>query len=100
MHRPGPAGLRVDELARFRKQLQDLYRTLEGEARLESIEDWLNIVATGDGLGHVNVVGSAMDEPGMGNELRFRLQLDQTYLPAIIDSLLEVEAAFPILGKP
>jgi hypothetical protein len=41
-----------------------------------------------------------MDEPGMGNELRFRLQLDQTYLPAIIDSLLEVEAAFPILGKP
>jgi hypothetical protein len=94
------AGLRVDELANFREQLQVLYRTLEGEARLQSIENWLILVAKGDGLGHIEVVGAAMDEPGTGNELRFRLELDQTYLPEIIDSLAQVEAAFPVLGRP
>jgi hypothetical protein len=94
------AGLRVDELVRFREELQDLYRTLKGEARLDSMEQWLRLTATGDGIGHVEVVGSVKDQPGTGNELRFTLKIDQTFLPEIIDGLLRIEQAFPILGKP
>lgn len=94
------AGLRADELVSFREQLQELHRTLEGEAKLESLENWLILVATGDGLGHVEVTGAARDEPGMGNELRFGFTSDQTFLPEIIDALLQVEQLFPVLGAP
>lgn len=94
------AGLRMEELVRFREQLQELYRTLEGEARLDSMEGWLHLIATGDGKGHIGVTGTVKDEPGMGNQLKFRLEIDQTFLPEIIDELVRIEEAFPILGQP
>lgn len=94
------AGLRADELRRFRQELDTLYEKLVGSARLESMEDWLGLVFVADGLGHVAVTGWVKDEPGIGNELTFRLSVDQTHLPGILHSLRQVEAAYPVLGKP
>ncbi len=94
------AGLRTEELRSFREGLEKLYKTLEGEARLDSMEEWLSLDCRGDGLGHVEVRGSVRDEPGVGNELTFRLSLDQTFLPPIITSLSGVEAVYPVLGRP
>jgi hypothetical protein len=36
----------------------------------------------------------------LGDSMRFRLDIDRTYLPPIIDALRAVENAWPILGKP
>jgi hypothetical protein len=34
----------------------------------------------------------------MGEVLRFRMEIDRPYIPAIVDALLSVEAAGPMLG--
>lgn len=94
------AGLRIEELRTFRGELENLHETLVGEARLKSMEGWIGLTCLGDGRGHVEVTGYVRDEPGIGNELRFHLTIDQTFLPGIIAELHGVERAFPVLGKP
>lgn len=93
------ASLRVDEFERFLAEVRDLQGDLEGTARFEAMEDWLEIVLRGDGLGHIGVEGMARDEPGRGNTLTFRLATDQTFLPPLIAELADVLAEFPILGQ-
>jgi hypothetical protein len=94
------AGLRSEELVSFRAGLEAIHDSLTGEAKLDSLEGWVTLTLTGDGAGHVSVDGAVNDRPGMGNELRFRLELDQTYLPEIIDDLRRIESAFPVLDQP
>jgi hypothetical protein len=94
------AALRVDELQRFRQGLEVLYRTVKGTARLESMEDWINLQVKVDGFGHVTVEGQVQDQPGVGNRLLFEIaDLDQTDLPPVIEGLTAIEAAYPILGQ-
>ena len=91
------ADLRTDELRQFREALETLYGQRAGEAVLESMEEWIRLTVAWDSLGALRVEGVASDRPGVGSELRFRLAgLDQSYLPAIIESLREVEHAYPV----
>lgn len=92
------AGLRGDELKSFRQELQTLYERLDGRAELRSLEGWLSLDLVGDGVGHIRVEGEMQDRAGEGNRLSFRLELDQTFLPPIIESLRAVEATYPLLG--
>jgi hypothetical protein len=94
------AGLRCEELERFRQQLRELHTTLTGTAELTSMEDWLHVQLVGDGLGHVAVTGSVMDRPGIGNRLEFTFAIDQTDLPTLIAALDEINQKFPVLGSP
>ena len=95
------AALRVDELQRFRKQLEVLYLTVAGSAHLESLEEWITLDVKVDGFGHITVDGQIQDRPGMGNRLLFHIgELDQTDLPPVIEGLAAIEAAYPILGQP
>ena len=91
------AGLRAEELVGFRHGLDVLYESLQGEAVLDSLEDWLHLRAVGDGYGHVKIAGEVTDSPGTGNRLAFELRLDQTFLPAIIDALRTIEEHYPVL---
>lgn len=94
------AGLRCDELQRFRQELAVLNETLTGTAELSSLEDWVNLRLTADSLGHVAVAGAVMDEPGIGNRLEFTFSIDQTFLPPIIGALDEIARRFPVLDGP
>jgi hypothetical protein len=95
------AALRANELSSFREQLEEAYTNFGGIARLTSLEDWLDLTVEVSASGHVDIKGTLTDEPGVGNTLAFEIHdLDQTQLPAIIDSLKEIAAAFPVLGKP
>jgi hypothetical protein len=95
------ADLRVDELADFRAQLERLYEVVEADAAFETMERWLDLQFHGDGLGHIEVTGEMYNQAGqMGDSLRFRLEIDRTYLPSIIDALQAVETEWPILGRP
>jgi hypothetical protein len=50
-------------------------------------------------LGGIAVEGVIKDQVSDGNTLRFQFNIDQTFLPAIIDDLCEVESAFPTRCK-
>jgi len=91
--------LRGTDLATFQAELTALYNTLSGSALLRTREDWLSIEMIGDGKGHIIAKCAVTDNPGIGNTLQFKLELDQTFLPTILEALSELRALFPIVGS-
>jgi hypothetical protein len=96
------ASLRTDELRQFRVALEKAYKSLEGEAVLDSMEEWLQVKLVLDRAGHVRITGVLADRVGdIGNRLNFRIEgIDQSYLPSTIDALGYLEERFPVLGSP
>ena len=92
--------IRTEDLARFLPRLESLYQTQEGEALFDTLEGWLDLRVIAAGRGHIEVRGQMIDDPVGGNELAFRLAIDQTYLPPIIAQIRAALEAFPILGRP
>lgn len=79
----------------FRTQLEALHKTLSGSAAFDTIERQLKINCVGNERGGIAVDGIVQDRVGDGNELRFRFDIDQTYLPRIIQELRTIESEFP-----
>lgn len=95
------ADLRTDELARFRTELESVCRHLTGEAVLSSLDGWVTVRVGCEANGSLRITGEADDQPAVGNQLRFRIDgLDQSYLPAIIAALAEVEERHPVRSSP
>jgi hypothetical protein len=96
--------LRSNEFAEFHDQLQKLYKDKEAPpAHFDSMEPWLQFtVERLDRLGHLRVAGRAQAEPFFEghNILQFVLELDQTYLPRVLDELDEILKEFPVIGSP
>lgn len=93
------ACLRTNEFKTFREGIDPLYRSLKGTALFASMEGWVDIQVTGDGLGHFQARCTLMDAPGIGNSLKFDLQFDQTELVVISKSLIRIEESFPVIGQ-
>lgn len=68
-----------------------LHEKLEGTASLIPIEPNLEVSFTGDGKGHIEVNGIARNHFQTGTKLSFHLDLDQTFLPAIIEGLEAID---------
>ena len=81
------------ELSGLAADLAQLHTKLTGTAQLRPIEPFLELVFSGDGKGHVVVKGTAQNQLSGGTMLIFRLELDQTDLPVIVDSLRSSEPA-------
>jgi hypothetical protein len=81
--------IRTDELEGFHQQLVRLYERLTGEAELVTMERWLGLRVVGDGRGHLEARGTLRDDPALGNTLDFRLYLDQTQLPPVLQQMAE-----------
>jgi hypothetical protein len=90
--------LRSDEFRAFLDEVEALSRTLEGTASFSTMERQIALSLAGDGKGHVRVTGEAADTVAADDRLLFRLDIDQTYLPAICRSLEVILAAFPVVG--
>jgi hypothetical protein len=91
-----PAQLRIEELQAFRAGLELIRDTLSGVAELHSMDGWLTLSVQCSASGSLLVSGSADDNPGIGNKLRFEIAgMDQSFLRDLIDQLQEVEHAFP-----
>jgi hypothetical protein len=80
---------------RFEHQLRELHRALKGKAEFSSYEGQFDLELTGDGMGHILVRGEAMDVAGIGNTLKFQLELDQTDLPAMLRQVAAIVATHP-----
>ncbi len=90
------ATIQTAELDRFLTQLRPLYKTLRGTAEFSTLEGQLHLLLVGDGKGHMELTGEAEDQAGGSNQLRFRLQFDQTQLETSIHELERVISMFPI----
>ena len=91
--------LRADELASFQSELAKLYTSLSGSAKFSTLEGWLAFEVAGDGKGHFSCSGEVTDDFVQGNTLNFKLDLDQTFLPEILNGFEKVASAFPVLDK-
>ena len=80
------------ELSHFARELRVLHEQLKGEAILSPLEPNLELSVVGDGKGHIEVKGTARNNFHTGTQLSFRLDLDQTYLPAIAKALADADS--------
>jgi hypothetical protein len=85
-----PAYFHETDFVQFARDLAGLYSELSGEAVLSSMDGYLDLTFSGDGLGHITVAGAAWDHPKVGSHLAIEFELDQTYLPALLASLESV----------
>lgn len=69
-----------DDFLRFAEMLDELQTSLKSEATLSSLDGYLELTLTGDGLGHISVVGEAWDRPRVGSHLVLSYETDQTAL--------------------
>jgi len=92
--------LRAEELVQFLDQLSQLQKSLRGTAEFVTMEEWLSIRVTGDGLGHMECRCNIRDQPGIGNTLDCTLATDQTFTQTTISELAAAVEAFPVVGKP
>ncbi len=83
------------DFPRYRAELEELYKRLEGVANFSTVERQLELTCTGNGLGGILIEGFARDAVIDGNVLKFRIKLDQTFLPAIIQQVREIEREYP-----
>lgn len=90
------AAILTAELLGFMTQLRALYDTLAGSAEFTTLEEQLKLRLSGDGKGHVELVGEVSDQPGIGNQLHFTLHFDQSQLGASIRELERVISEFPV----
>lgn len=86
----------TEEFVAFLTQLRPLYQSLSGTAEFATLERQLHLRLTGDGKGHIELVGEVADQPGIGNRLHFTLQFDQSQLGASIHELERVTSEFPV----
>jgi len=94
------AQLQTTNFREFQNGLETLYKDLIGEAQFYSLEDWLRIKLSGDGIGHFSLDCQASDFPGTGSRLEFEMQIDQTEIPLLVRQLSEILERFPVKGKP
>lgn len=92
-----PAELTTVDFFEFMSGLERIYESLKGTANFYTIEEYLQVKITGDGIGHFIADCIAVDNPGAdGNTLHFRLHFDQTEIKGMIKMISEILDSFPI----
>ncbi len=86
----------TEEFVAFLSQLRPLHQSLSGTAEFTTLEGQLHMRLTGDGKGHIELLGEVADQPGIGNRLHFILHFDQSQLGGSIRELERVTSTFPI----
>jgi hypothetical protein len=86
------------DLVPFSEQVEALYRTLRGEAVLNTLEGQIDLRLVGDGKGHIKLHGELLDRCGIGNKLSFVIEYDQTLLWQTISALRDVLAQIRTRG--
>ena len=83
--------LRPAELRAFLIPLRAIHDTLAGTALLEALEGTVQLRITGNGSGHMTVAGTFADGIHHDCRLHFAFDIDQTFLPPVIDAASALE---------
>lgn len=90
--------LRAEDSAAFEVGLQKLEEHPRASAEFRTTEEQLSLLFTGDGLGHFEIRGEVVDQPGSGNSLRWRQEVDQTQLADTLKQVQAITACWPVRG--
>lgn len=95
------ATLQTTDLVGFAGGVEELHKSLTGEARLATVEEWVGLVIVGDGSGRLEVSGHIRDKLGdPTNILSFNIfGYDQTFLPTLLTDVRESAARFPFVDS-
>lgn len=94
----GPILMTAD-FARFRDELAAAYERIAGEATLEGLEPDLRVVLKVDRLGRM--AADVELNPDQGKQIhRFSLELDQSYIPPVLQSCERLLQLYPVVGLP
>jgi hypothetical protein len=88
------ASFLANEFVRFRDELKVVSEYLKGKASFETLEEQMSLEVSVDKLGHINIEGKISDQAGIGNELAFHMEIDQTYLTQTVAQLNRVIEGF------
>jgi len=77
--------LMLNDLYEFHNQLRIFKDNLNGGAILSTIEDNVNLVFSGDGLGHISISGTLRHNSDPELKLLFEISSDQTLLPSLLE---------------
>jgi hypothetical protein len=91
--------LHVPDLVRWLVALEEMKQSMSGGANLVSMEPELSVELKMKQLGQVGMRVEITPDH-MSEEHSFEFELDQTYLPNLIDEVRKVTAQFPMRGKP
>lgn len=94
------ADLRAEEILAFHAALVEMHHTLKGEAEFLTLEQQVGLTLSMNHTGQIAVSGTLNDQPGVGNQLLFSFEIDQTFLPELIAHLGKVIEAYPPVGSP
>ena len=80
----------------FCNELESVYNTLKGSAKIQEAYGNQYILFSGDGLGHITVSGllGSNGANGFWQELKFENCIDQTYFPSFLKGLTNFVAQF------
>ncbi|MCT8341224.1 hypothetical protein MG296_14250 [Flavobacteriaceae bacterium TK19130] len=83
----------------FKKELIQLNENLGQSATFKGYEGQVKIFIQGDGIGHLDLFCDLKDNVGIGNELKGELNIDQTYLPELIEQLDTITSEYKVHMK-
>ena len=88
------------DIARFRDQLEQMQRSLQGEAILGSYEPNLKVVLQAQSLGHISIEVEITPDH-LQQFHKYDLDgIDQSYLPELITQLESILERYPVVGTP
>ena len=90
--------LHLPDLKHLMASSENLYNTLKGEAVLPSVEPELTVKLEASNLGQINMIVEITPDH-LNQEHKFVFEIDQSYLPSLINSCKKILGRYPIKGK-
>jgi len=81
----------------FETELRTLYENLSGKAELRPTEEQLTLTLQGNGRGGIEVAGTAWFVACYGSKLDFEFEIDQTFLPAVLEQLSSINTKLQVV---
>lgn len=93
-----PLYIRTDELNTFYNGLKKMSKNLRGLAVLSTMEEGILIKSEINKLGKIEWIIATQYPIGIGAELSFRFENDQSYLPEILGDLKKITDEYPVIN--
>jgi hypothetical protein len=91
--------LNLPALVGWLAELEELNRSLTGDANLVPLEPELCVTLTANELGHISMKVEITPD-NVTQEHTFRFELDQSFLEPVIESCRKIVNDYPIRGTP
>jgi hypothetical protein len=91
--------IHLGQLYDWQLRATKLYEQLAGEAALETLEPNLSVSLKSLGSGHV-AMEVLITPDHMNQSHRFRFEIDQSYLPPLLNQCQQVLRTYPMRGAP